>query len=409
MYSSLLPLAASIVTAAALPAPQTAPGSIALGKPCSTTADCAGGAGCYSTNSMLIKVCGNFQASCSSDSQCAFNTCNDGLCNGFIATNTTSSEVDIDACTVTSSVYVPLGEVCDPNSTPCLDGADCYAVNSMQQPRCGNFQSSCTSDSQCAFNTCNKGLCNGFIPTTTTSSSAPVSTPTTVYLPLGANCSPNSTPCANGANCYAVNSMLQPRCGNFQSSCTSDDQCAFNTCNEGLCNGFIPTTTASSSAPVSTPTTVYLPLGANCSPNSTPCANGANCYAVNSMLQPRCGNFQSSCTSDDQCAFNTCNEGLCNGFIASSSTSSAAATAQPTSTPTIVYLPLGANCSPNSTPCANGANCYAVNSMLQPRCGNFQSSCTSNDQCAFNTCVDGLCSGFLATSSSSSVASTPTN
>lgn len=148
---------------------------------------------------------------------------------------------------------------------------------------------------------------------------------------LGQQCS-SSADCANGADCYAVNSMLILECGNFQASCTSDDQCAYNTCNNGLCNGFIASTTTTSAAPTeSTSTTVYLPLGADCNPNSTPCANGADCYASNSMLQPRCGNFAASCTSDAQCAFNACNTdtGLCTGPLLSSTTSFVSSTPTP--------------------------------------------------------------------------------
>jgi len=243
------------------PAPQAAPGTLGLGEQCASSSECANGANCYSTNSGLITRCGNFQASCSSDSQCAYNTCEDGLCNGFIASTTTTSSAQ--ATGTSTIVYLPLGADCNPDSTPCANGAQCYATNSMLQPRCGNFQSACTSDAQCAFNTCNQGLCNGFIattsstsssqPTSTASSAQSTSTSTTVYLPLGANCSPNSTPCANGAQCYATNSMLQTRCGNFQSACTSDAQCAFNTCNQGLCNGFLSTN--SSSAASTAPTT----------------------------------------------------------------------------------------------------------------------------------------------------------
>lgn len=238
-------------------------------------------------------------------------------------------------------------------------------------------------------------------------------------LGLGEKCS-SPAECANGADCYSTNSGLMTLCGNFQSRCSSDSQCAYNTCVDGLCNGFIPSTTTTSSAQATgTPTIVYLPLGADCSPESTPCANGSSCYATNSMLQPRCGNFQASCSNDSQCAFNTCNQGLCNGFLASTTTvlststqatsypassppaSSTASSAQSTSTSTTVYLPLGADCSPDSTPCANDAQCYATNSMLQPRCGNFQSACTTDAQCAFNTCNQGFCNGFLASSSSS--------
>jgi len=51
------------------------------------------------------------------------------------------------------------------------------------------------------------------------------------------------------------------------------------------------------------------------------CALGASCYATNSGLQTICGNFQAQCTSNQQCAFNTCNNGFCNGVLSSYSAS----------------------------------------------------------------------------------------
>ena len=62
--------------------PSTTPELFPLGAACSSTLQCANGAECYATNAMLITVCSNFQASCSSDKQCAFNACNEGFCNG---------------------------------------------------------------------------------------------------------------------------------------------------------------------------------------------------------------------------------------------------------------------------------------------------------------------------------------
>ncbi|KAH7412847.1 hypothetical protein BKA64DRAFT_770634 [Cadophora sp. MPI-SDFR-AT-0126] len=260
MQSSILILAGGWTSVLAVPAPQAAPGTLGLGAQCTSTSECANGANCYSTNSGLITRCGNFQASCSSDAQCAYNTCKDGFCNGFIPSTTTTSSAQ--ATGTSTTVYLPLGADCNPDSTPCANGANCYATNSMLQPRCGNFQASCSNDSQCAFNTCNQGLCNGFIASTTsttsmqststTSSTQSTSTSTTVYLPLGADCSQDSTTCANGAQCYATNSMLQPRCGNFQSACISDAQCAFNICNQGFCNGFLASNNSSVTGTAST-------------------------------------------------------------------------------------------------------------------------------------------------------------
>lgn len=165
-----------------------------------------------------------------------------------------------------------------------------------------------------------------------------------------------------------------------------------------------------------------IPIGEVCTPNGTPCALGASCYATNSGLQTRCGNFQASCTRNEQCAFNTCNQtnNVCDGFLAS--TSGAAVSSAPTSTssaqgfmpapsPTIVApagsLPLGAECNPFVKPeqCAGGAQCWASNAGLIARCGNFNAACTTDAQCANTTCSGGLCRGFLSSSAISAAPS----
>ncbi|KAJ8118687.1 hypothetical protein OPT61_g364 [Boeremia exigua] len=172
------------------------------------------------------------------------------------------------------------------------------------------------------------------------SSSAASASPSLIgaVVPVGGDCVPGGTMCALGSQCYATNSMLQPRCGNFQAACTSNQQCAFNTCNNGLCNGFLSSSSISASPTVTTtptggfspapsPTVTAapgtLPLGAECNPFVKPeqCIAGVQCWASNSGLIPRCGNFNAACTSDSQCAYNTCNNGLCNGFRSSSSAS----------------------------------------------------------------------------------------
>ncbi|KAF5847708.1 hypothetical protein GGP41_008931 [Bipolaris sorokiniana] len=114
-------------------------------------------------------------------------------------------------------------------------------------------------------------------------------------IPLGEKCTPGGTPCANGANCYATNSML------------------------------IPHSTAPGWSPAPSPTIVApagsLPLGAECNPYVTPsqCIEGVECWASNAGLIARCGNFNAACKTDAQCAYNTCNNGICNGLRVSSS------------------------------------------------------------------------------------------
>jgi len=171
----------------------------------------------------------------------------------------------------------------------------------------------------------------------------------TSEIGLGQPCAVGGTPCALGAGCYAVNSMAQTVCGNFQASCTSNEQCAFNTCEGGLCSGFRGTSSAAASSTSATITSTpaqgaqpapsstvvapagSLPLGAPCNPYVKPsqCANDAQCWASNEMIMARCGNFNAACTADSQCDKTSCNHGLCNGFLASSSAGNGTTAATP--------------------------------------------------------------------------------
>ena len=55
-----------------------------------TALSCAFGASCYAVNSMEITVCGNFQAECTWDGQCAYNHCQGGFCAGALLSSSTS-------------------------------------------------------------------------------------------------------------------------------------------------------------------------------------------------------------------------------------------------------------------------------------------------------------------------------
>jgi len=161
--------------------------------------------------------------------------------------------------------------------------------------------------------------------------------PTNSTLALGQPCNPSSSQCAPGVSCYAVNSMEIPTCGSFQGTCTSTSQCATNECVNGFCAGpLLPS------------------LGSQCTPTfldstALPCAFGADCYAVNSMLITRCGNLQSSCTWDGQCAFNKCQNGFCAGPLLSSSSSSVPPvhTSPASSSPSYAYYPTNSTSTPH--------------------------------------------------------------
>lgn len=183
-------LALSINAQATSPA-----GSIELGQTCSDSTECKNGAQCWGTTADTIRACGNFNAACDNDSQCAFNTCSsNGLCSGFLdqSSNTssaTSTESASSSTASTASLIVgtpgsqpsgqapitapagslDLGETCS-DDRQCKNGANCWGSTAFTIRSCGNFNAACTEDSQCAFNTCSSsGLCNGFLASTTTS------------------------------------------------------------------------------------------------------------------------------------------------------------------------------------------------------------------------------------------------
>ncbi|KAF4551706.1 Hypothetical protein D9617_12g035940 [Elsinoe fawcettii] len=260
------------------------PSNLPVGSPCGADAECAGGAQCFASNVLGQKKCGGFNAACTKDSQCSGQTCLNGLCNGPPATGTTppGNQPPVPPINVPIG-SLKLGEQCGIDKD-CAGGAQCFASNVMATKRCGGFNAACTSNAQCAFNACNSGLCNGAPITSTPPANPPTSTttpptssttppttstkpptgnpsttsskssisnpptpspqpPTGGSLKLGEQCSDDKQ-CAGGAQCWASNAMLIRRCGNFNAACTKDEQCAFNTCNKGLCNGILPTGTA---------------------------------------------------------------------------------------------------------------------------------------------------------------------
>jgi hypothetical protein len=68
---------------------------------------------------MLIAACGNFNAACKSDSQCAFNTCNNGLCSGLRP----SGGYNTSSTAHATSGYGPTGTPTATYSTPIFTGA----------------------------------------------------------------------------------------------------------------------------------------------------------------------------------------------------------------------------------------------------------------------------------------------
>ncbi|KAI5212337.1 hypothetical protein AUEXF2481DRAFT_262083 [Aureobasidium subglaciale EXF-2481] len=277
MRSSLFAVAAAVAVVnaqGAQPAPSSTvvadPGTLPLGAECARTEQCAGGAQCFASNFMQITSCGKYNAACDNDSQCATNTCNNGLCNGFLASSaylaqpsSTSSEPMMSimpistaggimpapsSTVVAAAGSLPLGAQCA-TTEQCAGGAECFASTAWQIKSCGKFNSECSSDSQCATNTCQNGLCNGFLPEASYLANKPSSTSTAAgsastaagsLIPLGKSCNATSQ-CMNGAEC-TVSSAYQEFangmvCGPYNATCTSNEQCSYNSCFAGRCTG----------------------------------------------------------------------------------------------------------------------------------------------------------------------------
>lgn len=102
------------------PAITAAEGSLPLGATCSDTKQCANGAQCWGSHEGAIRECGNFNADCTADSQCAYNTCNtqSGLCNGFLPSESypanTASQTGTVTATTSAASATSTGYACNP-------------------------------------------------------------------------------------------------------------------------------------------------------------------------------------------------------------------------------------------------------------------------------------------------------
>jgi hypothetical protein len=79
---------------------------------------CAFGASCYAVNSMEITVCGNLEAECSWDGQCAYNQCQGGFCNGALLTSTSYSSTVIPTSAPSSLIYYSANSTTSTSSFP---------------------------------------------------------------------------------------------------------------------------------------------------------------------------------------------------------------------------------------------------------------------------------------------------
>ncbi|KAF2213525.1 hypothetical protein CERZMDRAFT_7307, partial [Cercospora zeae-maydis SCOH1-5] len=181
------------------------PNSLPLGTTCGADEQCQGGAQCWGSTAFTIRKCGNFNAACTSDSQCAYNTCNNGLCNGLKQSSASASATST-ASIVTGTIVqpsgapqvtapagsIPLGGTCGADEQ-CAGGAQCWANTDFSIRSCGNFNAACTSDSQCAYNTCDSGLCRGFLPSSAYPANSATASQTTLSTATGSNSAPTGS------------------------------------------------------------------------------------------------------------------------------------------------------------------------------------------------------------------------
>ncbi|KAG8624162.1 hypothetical protein KVT40_009138 [Elsinoe batatas] len=176
----------------------TAVAMVKLGEVCSSDAQCPKGVQCKNTPDLINPkfqqniICGGYNATCTSNAQCQYNTCKAGLCNGApITTSSTTTPAPPTSPVVAAptSTHVKLGEVCS-SDAQCPTGVQCKNTPDLINPKfqqniiCGGFNATCASNAQCQYNTCNKGLCNGAPIVSNSTSTASTTTVPTAHGPV---------------------------------------------------------------------------------------------------------------------------------------------------------------------------------------------------------------------------------
>lgn len=140
---------------------------------------------------------------------------------------------------------------------------------------------------------------------------------------------------------------------------------------------------------------------------SDDCDAEYNACIAKGTAEVACSCDRTACYGEDAarirewCASQTANLPKATSYAAASSTITGTAGSQPSGQPPVTAaagsLKLGETCSDDKQ-CANGVQCWGSNAGIIRRCGNFNAACSKNEQCAYNTCNNGLCNGFLASS-----------
>lgn len=138
-----------------------------------------------------------------------------------------------DPCQVACKQCISSGQPevkCSCGLTACL-GEDAARIRERCASATANLTTSTTSS---LASTTSQTIITG-----TPGSQPPGQPPITAAEALGETCS-DDRQCANGVECWGSHAGIIRKCGNFNARCANDSQCAYNTCNNGLCNGFLP-------------------------------------------------------------------------------------------------------------------------------------------------------------------------
>ncbi|EME84327.1 uncharacterized protein MYCFIDRAFT_210849 [Pseudocercospora fijiensis CIRAD86] len=180
------PIPGTIVQPSGAPQITACANSLKLGDPCGSDQQCPAGVECFGSTAGTIRTCGSFNAVCTNDSQCATNTCNNGLCNGLKPSPSSSSSSA--APTSTSTTCAAPGA---------YDAQGRYSCNPAHSYPAGQ---TCTFINGCPL------LVNA--TASSSSTSAPTSSPTSTCPAAGSSDSQGRYSC-NPAHAYPTGQKCQ--------------------------------------------------------------------------------------------------------------------------------------------------------------------------------------------------------
>jgi len=213
------------------------------------------GDSCQESNECLYNncstyACGGFNASCSSNEQCAWGSyCNGNHCDYLL-----------------------------PPGGSCISNSEC-TYNNCSNYSCGGLNANCMSNEECATNNsleCVAGSCN-----TTTTGETTTTTTIMGFLSPGDSCQ-ESYECL-------YNNCSNDSCGGIYASCSSNEQCAWGSyCNEGNCEYLISP-------------------GGSCISNSECTYNNCSNYSCGGLYANCMSNEECDTNNSLECVSGSCN------------------------------------------------------------------------------------------------------